>query len=239
MKKFQPFLTAGDLKRIALLTMIIDHFAVAIIIFGIMDNETMFSEAFGINAFTYYQAFRIIGRLAFPIYLYLLIEGFHKTKNIMKYGQRLLVLALVSEIPFDLALFDQWFNWNNQNIFFELLAVLLMCYLLDKYKDQWYLQFIIPILIAGVTYAGHFDYDYYGIIAAFIMFHAYGNRNKEALAIFPAFLFEAYSIFVYASAGLIYAYNGKRGKVNQPFHYWAYPGHLLILYLVRLVVFKN
>jgi hypothetical protein len=75
------------LKIVALSTMIIDHYG------AIFQNDIII--------------FRIIGRLAFPIYCFLLVEGYYHTSNVKKYAARLLVFAFISEIPFDLAFFGE------------------------------------------------------------------------------------------------------------------------------------
>ncbi|MBG9979914.1 hypothetical protein HZY91_00690 [Facklamia sp. DSM 111018] len=227
-------MTGASLKRIALITMIIDHTAVAIIQNTIFMQSYKYSENFLLIAEQWYNWMRMIGRIAFPLYIYLMIEGYFHTSNLKKYFQRLLILALVSEIPFDLLLNGEIFNWSHQNIFFELIAILFLFYFLDKCRGEWIKILAGTIVIATISYFFQFDYSFYGIIAAFIMFYAYGNRTKEALSIIPAFLFEFYSIFVFLSAVFIFYYNGDRGKINSKLYYWAYPLHLLLLYLIHL-----
>ena len=87
------------LKITALITMIIDHYG----------------AIFQGNIIIY----RIIGRLAFPIYCFLLVEGYTHTSNIKKYASRLIAFAIISEIPFDLAFFGK-IGFEHQNIFFTL-----------------------------------------------------------------------------------------------------------------------
>src|SRR5690606_27382742 len=102
-------LNSYQLKMIALTTMIIDHT--------------------GIVFFPDDMHLRIIGRIAFILYAFMLAEGAHYTRNIDKYIIRLFIWAIISEIPFDLAIHSKIFDWSKQNIFFLLfLAVLSLKY---------------------------------------------------------------------------------------------------------------
>ena len=121
-------MNGANLKRIALLSMMIDHAAVAIIQNTIFKQTYKYPENFLLISEQCYNWMRMIGRIAFPLYIYLMIEGYFHTSNLGKYFQRLFILALVSEIPFDLLLNGEIFNWGHQNIFFELIAILFLFY---------------------------------------------------------------------------------------------------------------
>ena len=100
-------LSGSTLKLIAIVTMFIDHL-------GVVAFETQIS-----NYMVPYYIMRLIGRLAFPIFCFLLVEGFFHTRDVKKYALRLLVFAFISEIPFDLAFNRQLFYWRHQNVFFH------------------------------------------------------------------------------------------------------------------------
>lgn len=159
-------ISGSTLKLIAIFIMLIDHIGAAIIekilknrgLFDLDWNNTQALEKFfqenellcSIDAI-----FRTIGRLAFPIFCFLLVEGFVHTHNKWKYAIRLGIFAIVSEVPFDLAFFDSAFCFRSQNVFFTLFISLLVLIgfelISDVIKDKKWL----PILaIAGAILTG-------------------------------------------------------------------------------------
>ena len=101
------------LKVIAVVSMLIDHTS-AVILEQIPGLE---NPAF---------LMRIIGRAAFPIYCFLLVEGFYHTRSRAKYAGRLFLFALISEVPFDLAFSRRMWDFSSSNVFFTLLFGLLV-----------------------------------------------------------------------------------------------------------------
>ncbi|MCD8146488.1 MAG: conjugal transfer protein TraX [Clostridiales bacterium] len=102
------------LKLIALITMTIDHTAAVLVVSGPL-----------------YWPMRIIGRIAFPIYCFLLVEGYFHTHSVRRYTLRLLIAAVVSDIPFDLAFADFWPSWYYQNVMLTLAIGLVTVWLVD------------------------------------------------------------------------------------------------------------
>ena len=94
-------MTGLTLKLIAVISMLLDH-----------TGHVLFPGQIW---------FRYVGRLAFPIYSFLLAEGFFHTKNLKSYMFRLLFFGIISEIPFDLAFYDTVFTFEHQNVFWTLL----------------------------------------------------------------------------------------------------------------------
>ena len=105
-------LTSNQLKLLAIVSMVVDHT--------------------GAVLFPQYRLLRLIGRAAFPIYVFLLVEGFFHTHSRPKYLLRLSVFALISEVPFDLALYSQAFNGYRCNVFFTLAIGMVLMMLADK-----------------------------------------------------------------------------------------------------------
>ncbi len=142
---FPKKINGGGLKWIAMITMLIDHSAACLLYSFIIERYDALYLADTLNTYiSVYQGMRAIGRLAFPIYIFLLVEGLFHTHSRGKYLGRLAIFALVSEIPFDLAL--QLFNdqvrsgifWNmeGQNVFFTLAIGMLALTLIETVRHS-------------------------------------------------------------------------------------------------------
>lgn len=236
------------LKMIAIIIMLIDHIGAIFI-----PSDTVLC-----------LVFRSIGRLAFPIFCFLIVEGFYHTKNVKKYLIRLGIFALISEIPFDLAFYREWHgtdvNLSNidsttisnfmlhQNVFFTLFFGLLLITIMNKVEKKFQKQIILNNLINGLVTIAFciiaavlkVDYGYYGIllITAFYLFR--GNKVLVTLAIFLVLgylLNDIFSgFFATLSMAFIAFYNEKKGKDIKYLFYIFYPAHLLILYLISLII---
>ncbi|MBP5249525.1 MAG: hypothetical protein J6Z46_05930 [Lachnospiraceae bacterium] len=125
-------LSASVLKTIALVTMFIDHLGGTLIYE--MDNMGMFSFLYGgLSAHgIIYRVFRIVGRIAFVIFAFLLAEGYDHTTDRKKYTLRLMAGALISEIPYDLMNEGKTFDIWHQNVFFTLLIGLCTVWVMDS-----------------------------------------------------------------------------------------------------------
>ncbi|MFU0828684.1 MAG: TraX protein [Lachnoclostridium sp.] len=225
-----------NLKYIAMITMFIDHLAAIL-----LPSET-----------PVYLVFRIIGRLAFPIFCFLLIEGFRHTHSVKNYLTRLGIFAFISEIPFDLAFTAKYYGdyWQDQNVFFTLfigLAVIWGMSIVDKkfYKDTFQSKFLNRLLQGIVVMTGCFaafflktDYSYMGI---FLIVVFYLFREKKALMTFFVLLVNLFLggiIQAFATLALVFTfrYNGERGpQANKYLFYIFYPAHILFLYLISLL----
>ncbi|MGO1651632.1 TraX family protein [Senegalia sp. (in: firmicutes)] len=209
------------LKLIALITMIIDHYG----------------AIFHHNEIT----FRIIGRIAFPIYAFLIVEGFIHTSDIKKYAKRLLIFAFLSEIPFDYAIFGE-INFAHQNIFFELFIGIVALYYIEK--KEILSQQISIIFIAGlISTLLMFDYNLLGIIYICTFYLTKDlSKNKRfsfvLVTIFISNLLISSSLQQYSLISILflYLYNneiGPKNKVIQFLFYLSYPLHLIIFAIMR------
>ncbi|MBQ7065827.1 MAG: conjugal transfer protein TraX [Lachnospiraceae bacterium] len=243
-KKHQ-FLSGSTLKIIAMITMLIDHLGAALLysLPGCYpQNTTPLFNGCPFTLYELYGTFRNLGRIAFPIYCFLLVEGFFHTKSKEKYAFRLFLFALISEIPFDLAFNNVFFTFKMQNVFWTLFLGFVCMILLDRQNQIAIQKAQAPnvqvsntllIIFIFVGLATVFKTDYYGLgIILIAIFYKYHNQLKKACILgYFSFLWEP---FCFPAFLLIPLYNGKKGLNLKYLFYLFYPLHLLLLYTLRL-----
>lgn len=218
------------LKLIACVTMLLDHIG------------AMFVRGYTL---------RIIGRIAFPIYCFLMAEGAYYTKNPAKYAMRLAIGLLLSEIPFDLAL-KRGLTWEYQSVMFTMLIGFAALEIVLQSKHDWLslLTIASACLLAETL---HTDYGGFGVLLI-VAFGVLRGRfwlqatalaaisflmNSARIPFFGTYIaIELFAVFAMVPIAL---YSGKKafsGKVDRHLQwafYMFYPAHLFILYLVRLL----
>ena len=162
-KKVRKGVTGSTLKLIAIITMLIDHTAATILDRTLMargmgslnSNAQAVMDFMSDNALIYGIdiIMRLIGRIAFPIFCFLLVEGFVHTHNKWKYALRLGLFALISEIPFDLAFSNRFFYFNYQNVFFTLFIGLLVLMGFELIREKLSEKKWLPVLAIGGSIA--------------------------------------------------------------------------------------
>ena len=142
------------LKTIACITMLVDHIGASCIEAGILtpglDVGALSQDT--LSAYPLYRldmVLRFTGRLAFPLFRFLLVEGFIHTHNVKRYVQRLLLFGLVSEVPFDLAFFRTPFAPQHQNVYWTLALGVLAMAGLKRFEKENGLPGWQGILCAG------------------------------------------------------------------------------------------
>lgn len=246
-EEYHGFLSGFTLKCIAMVTMLIDHI--------------------GYVLFPGYVIFRIIGRLAFPIYCFLLVEGAVHTSNRKKYLGRLFLFALISEIPFNLAIGGSVWYPEAQNVLFTLMLGLLAIRLLQEplnWKNQPLITGIRVVLVLALVLLAEFartDYGACGVIfiLIFYIFRSQRLLKSAVFAVAVAFLYGGIENFAIFSLVPILCYNEGKGSFPLPKHskaefgfpdkrgpgalkyffYVFYPAHLLLLYLLAAYVFRG
>ncbi len=198
---------------------------------------------------TLYVLGRVIGRIAFPLFAFLIVQGFLHTSNLKRYMLRLGIFALLSEIPFDFAFWgfpNTTFLFYRQNIFFTLLLGLIAIALLDQIHKNYQGQplfmnvlMIVVILAACFTLitirGSYLDYGY-GILVIVAFYFGRQSRNVSVLLfiLITGFLFGDIQLMAILAAPFIYLYNGEKGPSFKYAFYAFYPVHLVILRLISL-----
>lgn len=210
-------LDSFTLKMIGIVTMLIDHV--------------------GAILFPQFLFFRIIGRISFPIFTYTSVEGFMHTHDVKKYMTRLGILALVSEIPFDLAFSGTIWNVQSQNVFFTLFLGVFMLYLMLKVPNV-IIGFGCVLGLLLLSEFLHTDYSSMGLLMIYWFYQYRDNKVMKALGIAVINLLFMGGIQVYAILALIpiLMHNGNQGIRCKKFFYGFYPVHLFALYLISLIV---
>lgn len=231
-------MSGSAIKLIACICMLIDHAGAAIV-----ENYAIISGSE--NVFFVYYLMRYIGRIAFPLFAFLLAEGFVHTHSVKKYAINLFVFAFLSEIPFDLALQGGALEFESQNVYFTLfLGVLAMAsfdYVL-KIKSlpkpfSYLFCAVCAAFFAAVAYFLKTDYDIYGVLVICAAYFLRQIRTVGSVVMYIILMIDSIVEKTAILAALpITLYNGKRGNGNKYFFYFFYPVHLLILYGIKLLL---
>lgn len=223
-------LSGSMLKLIACTAMLLDHCGAFIPWDAIGIGGTLFilkGKAISISVIL-----RLIGRTAFPLFAFLITEGFTHTRDKRKYGMNMLVFAFISEIPWNL-IHSGELTYPSQNVFFTLSLGVYGLYFLDRFKDERTKQCISLLALLVLSFLLHADYGAFGY--GFIILLYLLRDRKLFMTIIGCCTLPSRWI-----GGLAFIpicmYNGKRGfihsKVVKYAFYIFYPAHLLILYYV-------
>jgi hypothetical protein len=229
MKKLEKLriLDGTSLKLIAMISMVFDHV-----------GDMFFPGALWM---------RMIGRLAMPLFSFCIAEGYAHTKNKQRYLMRMGVFALVSEIPFDLA-FEGRVGLGHQNIMLSFFLAILALMVFDRIRGEGkehaagktLLGILCVCAVAVLALVLRADYTLFAVLAVFLF---YVLRNRHPLlrcGVGVGFLALTRTVGYYRATGLslipLLLYNGKRGRGLKWLFYAFYPGHLLLLYLLKTVL---
>lgn len=246
-RKFRRPLDAAILKYIAVADMAVDHAAVAILYLPMIRPNLPLVRGTEIwQLYQVYHVLRQIGRIAFPIFCFFIVEGFLHTRSRLRYALRLFVFGLISEIPFDLALEGGLVRMSHQNVMFEFLFAIVMLSFwewCDAKKKGGTARTIAFTLLqcgaaAGIAYIAELcclDYGWKGIALILLLYLLRFSRLIQCAAGALAMsLWEPPAILSFFP--LLFLYNGKRGSQPKWFFYAFYPGHLMILWALSHLI---
>lgn len=224
------------LKIIAVITMLIDHISMFLLVY-MPQSEIVIFKVLN-KEYTLYYLMRLIGRSAFPIYAFLITEGYIHTSNRFKYGRNLLIFAFVSELPWNYV-HTLSFRFSEQNVFFTLFLGYLGVCLYEKFSENQLLRVFSVLGIFLLTFVVRADYGAKGYALIFL-FYALRQSNLLKIVCGPLVLGEG--IKPLPAFIPISMYNGKRGFIKaKPLKYAFYvfyPLHLLIIGIIKKKYFS-
>jgi len=241
--KASKILNGGQLKLIAMITMLIDHIGLLIVYplyqqACFVDGVDMLGASAPREAqilYAVYMIMRSVGRLALPIFAFMIVEGFLHTRSVKKYIRRLAIFAIISEIPFDLAFHNELIYSRAQNVMWTFLIAVVMLYVMQKTKLNAAKAILITVCAGLLAYFCDGGIGTIFMIASMYLFrnskkHWWFGCTLSILIITTEFMW--IQLFAIVSLALLQLYNGERGKVNKYVFYIFYPAHLLILALI-------
>lgn len=208
-------LSGSALKVIALVSMTVDHIA-----YYLMEHGTLM-----------YDLMRTVGRMAFPIFAFLLVEGYVHTRSVKKYTLNLFAFALVSDIPWWLLNHD-----NTHNVFFTLLLGLVAIDLITRIGNKPLHWCVIMASICGNATWLHVDYEYSGILLI-CAFHFFQPDKVTKCLLATLFMYQYGIIGLWLGLAAILCYNGERGFIKGQYaKYLCYAYYPLHLYLLSILL---
>ena len=253
-------LDASHLKVIAMVSMIIDHVTAFLLL------EFLPEISGSLYQFPIYAIGRHIGRIAFPIFCFQISEGAAFTRDRKKYALRLLLFAVLSQIPFSLANGNPWWSLEKVNVLFSLLAGLGMIVLYDRMKESGrpLLSLLGMLALCAFCIAANTDYEMTGPLTILTFYALRGRKWEQLLAGAAAFAvgYAALVLSTFWGCSLQYGlelvqynyfrveicnlvgfallalYSGQKGKSGRfgRLFYLVYPLHLLLIAGIRFLL---
>ena len=237
-------ISGGTLKFLAALMMTAYYFAVIIIhngkLYGFVDEYYQMAIATEEGALwlRLYDFLVIFRHFSFPIFAFLLVEGFIHTSDFRKYFIRVFIVALISEVPYDLSFYNETYNLHQQNPVFTLAAALLVMFFMKKWWKRPLLKWLAVAVGCGIAYLGRFQYGWYGVLAVSLMYNF--NREKIFQMLGGAAAIAAGSIssrFLPVLSFIpIMLYNGERGRFDFKWFYYIYYPLMLTAFYAMIYI---
>ena len=236
-------LSGAQIKRIAVVSMVIDHVGGYLVRnwFMLSNYNIMTSETANMHMLFYWiiKVCDILGSMAFPVFCFLIAEGFFHSKAPRKYALRMFVFAVLTEIPFNLVhRMGVWYP-GLQNVMFTLAVSILTLYVASisdsKFKGSKFqlpVRILIVILGMGLAFLLRGEYVFLGVLAISLFYYLRSYTYLRLLAFVPLAVPSFWSLL---AIPVILLYNGKRGKQNKYFFYVFYPAHFLLIYAIMVL----
>lgn len=248
--KLKNGLSYADIRLIAIIAMLIDHIGAILIEGYLVQSGFMLHGAFNVSfdmqgynfvSLLYYIdiLLRLTGRTAFPLFAFMIVQGFMHTHSRKAYLIRLLLFALISQIPFHLA--ASLTVLDSVNVLFTL-ALGLICIwgleIIRRKQSGSLFEILLAVIVVFCCCAASWyidsDYGQYGVLSimAFYLFRRQPVQGAVAACIMLMISNPYYELTSFLSVFLISRYNGEKGEqhLGKYFFYFFYPVHLLMLY---------
>lgn len=211
-------LTGNQLKIIAMIAMTCDHV--------------------GLQLLPQFPILRLIGRLALPIYAWMIAEGCRHTRNRKNYLLRLVLLAALCQIVYFFAMGSLYMCIL---VTFSLSVCLIWLWEEKPGTPFWlsglavfFLCRILPDLLPQTDF--YIDYGIWGVLLPW-MIYTHGIKGLCVGLLLLALSYGSHQWFAFAAVPLLMLYNGQRGKVRMgKLFYYYYPAHLVVIYLLSLLL---
>lgn len=230
-------ISASALWILAMIFLLMDHFGAAYMELGVLGGAT---EA-GMDLYSPYMMpdllLRLFGAIAFPLIAFLFVEGFRKTDDIKTYALKTLTVAVVAEIPFDLAFYMTPIYLWHQNLFFTLLLGLVVLVCLKRFGKNMVTKILVLLAGCALTFFIRGDRGLEGIVIICAMYMLW-DRPLLQFAFCAMILIQnplaPLSLLAFLPIRL---YDGTNYEKLQNIFYIFYPVHILLLYFLRIAVF--
>lgn len=232
----RPGLNGTALKRIACVSMLLDHLGASLLEAGVFRQGVVL----GSSLIALDTGLRWAGRLAFPLYCFLLVEGFLHTHSIKRYAGRMLLFAFFSETPFDLAFFRTAFYWQHQNVYWTLTLGIAALALIRRFEQDGVPSMSSLLGAAGLALLAELLCADYGASGVLLIVFLYLTRQDRLRQCLVGGALVAYELPAPLAFIPVWFYNGQRGrcsKLQQWIFYWFYPVHLILLALATNLLF--
>ena len=226
----RKFFSGNQLKIIAAIAMVIDHI--------------------GSYLFPQMMLLRIIGRLAYPIFAFMIAEGFEHSKNRRRYMMRMVAMAVLLQLVYGIVMKSLY-----QCIFVTFSLSIALCMVADNAMKRtnplnlillalsvigvWFVTTILPDALNKTDF--WIDYGFFGVMLPVTVFMAKTKCAKLFIfTVMLCFLWMTYGyvqVFALMTVPLIALYNGEKGKLRMKnFFYIFYPAHMVVIYLIKLLI---
>ncbi len=182
---------------------------------------------------------QLVGNLSVPVFAFLLVEGFYHTGSLKKYLLRMAFFGMLSEVPYDLALYGRPWDLTGQNVFFTYFVCLVMLWSFSYFQNRqgfmlWAMR--LAAVLAAAVWVSVMRSCFGLITVALCAVYALLREKRGQAILIGAAVSVAY-ISAPVSAFPLWNYAGARGRTWNKFIYYAlYPAHLLLLWAVTLAV---